>query len=205
MNGQDVKAFTEMIQALSEVYKNPLSKFAIKIYWNALKGYPLESLLKAGESLAKSLRWMPKPADFVEAIDGGVGDRSAHAWHKVKRAIEDVGAYRSVVFDDPLIHATVMSMGTWPEICRTPIKELPFVAKRFESTYRAAEQNPPESHQGKLIGISDGGNMGRHDGHVRPPVMIGDVKRAAEVLRIGEIGGGGGHRSLPGSLLGGIG
>jgi len=191
MDERDAMPFQEMINALGEVYGKTFSKFAMKLYWDTLKGYPLESLLRAGAGLAKSSKWMPKPADFVEAIDGGVGDRATIAWNKVKQAIGSAGAYKSVCFDDPTIHHAVRSMGSWPELCRTTEKELPFVGKRFEATYRAMVQNPPKDHPAKLIGISEGECSGRFEKHISPPVLIGNKEEAAEVLRLGSASAGG--------------
>jgi hypothetical protein len=37
-----------------------------------------------------------------------------------------VGAYQSVVFDDPLIHLVLEDLGGWIKICSTLIKDLIF-------------------------------------------------------------------------------
>jgi len=126
--------FLEVLTALSDLYDAPISQGSIGLYWETLKGYPLDAFIEAGRSHAETSKWMPKPSDFIDAMKRGDMDaeqQSALAWLSVVNAVRDVGSNRGVCFDDPLIHATIRSLGGWIALCRSK-------SQYFNSTVRAS-------------------------------------------------------------------
>jgi hypothetical protein len=134
MQKKDKVKFLEVLTSLSDLYDAPLSQGSISLYWETLKVLPLDGFIAASKHHAETSKWMPKPSDFLDAARKGsmsLEERSAMAWLGVVSAVRSVGANRGVNFDDPLIHATIRSLGGWANLCRSK-------TQYFNSTVRAA-------------------------------------------------------------------
>jgi hypothetical protein len=125
------------------------------------------------------------PADMVKQLQGTQTDRSLIAWGKVLDAIQRVGAYQSVAFDDGVIHAVVEDLGGWVKVCRGNLDELSFMQKRFCDSYRAYARRPDMSYPARLVGEHDQQNALNGYG-ASQTALIGDPKRADQVLREGS-------------------
>lgn len=182
--------FAKALSALAEYYGRELSEGVIALYWQGLQQYPIDEIEAAiGRHLQNpdSGQWMPKIADIVRAIDGTTQSAAALAWAKVMRAVGAVGQWESVGFDDPVIHLTIDDLGGWPKLCQTTESELPFLQKRFETTYRAYRSRgadlPP--HPRYLAGVSEMQNAA--EGYrADPPRLVGDLEQAQLVYRGGS-------------------
>ncbi len=161
------------------------------MWWKALERFDIEQVEKAmAESIQNpdSGQFMPKPADLIRVLEGTRTDRALIAWGKALDAMQRVGAYQSVVFDDPVIHAVIEDLGGWIKVCRGELGELGFVEHRFCESYRAYAGRPvPTEYPAKLVGCHeiDNRTAGRK---VADPILVGDAKKAAEVLRLGGTG-----------------
>ncbi|HET6788018.1 MAG TPA: DUF6475 domain-containing protein [Aquabacterium sp.] len=180
-----------LIADVMAFYNRDTSAFALSVWWNACKPFTLDQVRKAltaHTTDAERGRFPPLPADLVRVLEGTKTDRSLIAWGKVLDAIQRVGAYTSVVFDDPLIHAAIEDLGGWIKTCRSEMAELGHVERRFCESYRAYAARPvPTEFPAKLCGCHELEN--RTNGQrVSPPMLIGDPVKAAEVLRLGGSG-----------------
>jgi hypothetical protein len=191
MQLSDKPKFLEVLAGVHDFYGKELSAFAGQVWWQAVSGFGLEQATKA---LSAHLmdpdrgQFMPKPADLVRQLQGTHADRSLVAWGKVLETIRRVGAYKTVVFDDPAIHAAITDMGGWPAVCCTEVDELPFLQKRFCELHRVFAQRGQGEYPPALMGVFEAAN--RHNGQpVQPPILIGDPARAQAVMQ-----GGGGDR-----------
>lgn len=185
MQPSDSKQFAEVVAGVYGFYGKDASKFAVEVWFQALKGYDIEAIRDAfGRHCVNpdTGQFLPKPADIVRMLAGSSADSAMSAWSKVVRAIGSAGAYATVVFDDPLIHAVIRDMGGWIGLCHTADDELPFRRNEFVTRYRGFRQRsitPEYPH--KLIGISDAQNA--EDGyHAQHPTLIGDRDAAHRVL-----------------------
>jgi Domain of unknown function (DUF6475) len=191
MIDQDKHAFKELLTNVMAFYRQDISTFALQVWWSACQGYDLEQVRKALNAHAVDPdrgQFAPKPADVVRALQGTKTDRARAAWGKVMDAMQRVGAYQSVVFDDHVIHAVIEDLGGWMGLCRSDFEQLSFTEHRFCESYRAyAGRHEPLAYPAKLLGQFEMDN--RHAGRrVAPPVLIGNPERAAEVLRLGGSG-----------------
>lgn len=190
MNNDDQtrKAFAGAIgAAYIATGKEAPTPSVLRLFWEVLKGYDLADVQRAvmaHMSDPDAGQFAPKPADLIRIIDGDTKTRSAIAWAKVDNAIRRVGQYASVIFDDPLIHATVSDMGGWTELCRVMTDELPFKASEFDNRYRAYCKQPPAGYPRQLAGVIATEN-GAKGFDAEPPVLIGDSDKAKEVYRLG--------------------
>lgn len=189
MQQTEFGAFRELIEGVYSFYGKDATGFAFDVWWQAMKPYDLPAVRDAlGRHCVNpdNGQWMPKPADVVKMIEGSTLDSAVAAWTKVDRAVQSVGTYATVVFDDPLIHCCIADMGGWPQLGQKKVDEWPFVAKEFQTRYRSLKsRRQVAAYPPLLIGIFDQEN--RQTGHAaQNPVLIGDDARAREVMRLGS-------------------
>ena len=104
MQASDRNDFNALIASVMAYYKQDVSKFALGLWWEACAGVELEQVAKAMSTHAKDPergQFPPKVADIVRLLQGTPIDRAQLAWGKVLDAIQRVGNYSDVVFDDP--------------------------------------------------------------------------------------------------------
>lgn len=190
MQQTDKAKFSALITDVLAFYKQDVSKFAVSVWWQACEPFDFEQVSKALSAHAVDPdrgQFPPKPADVVKVLAGTKTDRARLAWGKAFDAMQRVGAYQSVAFDDPVIHAVIEDLGGWMKLCRSDMKELSFIEHRFCESYRAYAGRPDLSYPAKLIGEYEAIN--RHEGRkVAPPVLIGQPDKAKEVLCLGSSG-----------------
>lgn len=190
MTPAEKPAFANLLADALAFYRQDLSPFALGVWWQACDGFDLEQVAKALTAHAldpERGQFAPKPADLVRVLRGTQTDRSLIAWGKVLDAIQRVGSYESVVFDDGAIHAAISDMGGWPTICRGNTDDLPFTQKRFCDLHRTYSLRPDLQYPARLIGEHEASN-GLRGYAVAQPLLIGDPKRAQDVQRLGSDG-----------------
>lgn len=190
MKPSDRPRFTKLITDVQAFYRRDVSDFALGVWWQACQAFDIDAVTKALTQHAmepEQGRFAPMPADIVKQLQGTRTDRSLIAWGKVLDAIQRVGAYRSVVFDDGIIHAVIEDLGGWIAVCRGEIDQLPFLQGRFTKGYQAYAQQPQLRYPAKLLGECEINNRTR--GHeTQPPALVGDPAAAQAVLAGGSDG-----------------
>lgn len=190
MTHDDNEKFLEVLGGVHDFYGKDLSKFAVAVWMQACETFDVQQVSKA---LSAHLmdpergQFMPKPADIVRQLQGTNTDRSLIAWGKVLDAMQRVGAYQTVCFDDGLIHASITDMGGWMQLCRSEIDDLPFLQKRFCDGYKAYANRGDVIYPSLLLGAHELANAAK--GFVSAsPVLIGNPEKAARVRASGVIG-----------------
>jgi len=190
MNDQDKRSFHTLLKDVHSFYRQDLTDFAARVWWEAMHAFSFEQVSKGFSAHAadpKAGSFLPKPADLVRILQGTHEDRSLLAWGKTLEAMQRVGAYTSVVFDDPAIHAAIVDMGGWAKLCRSEHDELQFVQKRFTELHAAYTRRGSFDYPRKLTGVCEIENSAR--GHrAQPPVLVGNQIAARQVLELGTDG-----------------
>jgi hypothetical protein len=189
VNPVDKTRFAELITGLAQTFHTPISATDCEAYWRLLSRFSLEEIERAIAGYCRSPkghRFFPKPSELVALIVGSDADQALRAWSKVLRAIRGVGAYRTVVFDDPLIHVVICDMGGWQALCAMLVDEEPFRAKEFERRYVGYVARPPTRYPRQLTGITDTINSTQGYSQIRPPTLVGDEQKALQVLQKGQ-------------------
>jgi len=182
---KDAAQFAMIITGLAEMYRTEISDGAMGLWFQAMQAYDIEAISAAASahiSSPDSTSFMPVPADIIKMIGGTSKDSAFLAWSKVDKAVQRVGNHKSVVFDDPLIHAVISDMGGWISLGEKDEDEWPFIGNEFKARYQGYKSRGelPE-YNGKLIGLSEANN--RTAGfEIAPPVLIGDAVLAKRVL-----------------------
>jgi hypothetical protein len=115
-------------------------------------------------------------------------DRSLIAWGKLLDAMQRVGAYESVAFDDGAIHAAVVDMGGWTACCRSKAEDMPHMQRRFCELHRAYSARPDIPYPPRLVGEYESQNRAAGK-RVAPPKLVGDPGKAQRVMTLGTDGG----------------
>ena len=193
MTEADRREFCKLLVGIAELYDKRLTTAAQVLYWDLLKDYELDDIASALKAHTKSPdagQYLPKPADIIRQLEGDTESQAMRAWSKVQEAIGRVGPYRSVVFDDPLIHAVVVEMGGWIALCEGLTDDLPFRAREFVKRYRGYRtQRAQPRYPPKLVGLIEQHNAAHEVGEdISEPLLIGDSWRALQVMREGVVG-----------------
>lgn len=185
MKPQDFQEFSDLLQAVADVYGKRLTELSIGVYWGALQPHDLAVVREAMNRHVTNPdngQFMPKPADLIRMMQGSSQDKALQAWHKVDKTLRTVGPYRSVVFDDPLIHRVLHEMGGWIALATKTEDEWPFVAREFEHRYRAfaGRQETPE-YLPLLVGMAEAENR-RTRQLCEAPLLVGNANVAMTVM-----------------------
>ena len=174
MDRSDFAPVAQRLTAMSEVYGRHLGEAGLGVWWLAMRPYDAADVIRALERHAvdpEAGQYMPKPADVVRCVDGAPGDSALLAWGAVAGAMRTVGAYRSVRFDDPAIHAAITDMGGWGKLCGAEASAQAFDQKRFCDAYRVYAKRDDLHAPAVLDGLCAPQNALK--GHqVEPPVLI---------------------------------
>ena len=168
--------------------KKPSPEFT-EIYWSVLKDrLSLEQFKSACSKAAASAKFMPKPAELLEAVGlagaKAMAARVAEAWDAVRGAMDRHDYTTSVDFGT-LVNAVIRTMGGWQELCEKTVPELVWVRKDFERLYEALAEKPLDQLNGSYhLGAFKGTPVPIAIGGVAPPRQIaGEVPRTAAVVR----------------------
>jgi hypothetical protein len=128
----------EGMTLLCEMVGHEASEFLYRAYYTVLQDLTDEQFEKAVIEALRVQKWskLPMPGQLLEYIHGKPEDMALIALEKVERAFSQAGCYRSVVFDDPLIHGVIQAMGGWHTFAME-LDEWTFRRKDFLKTYQA--------------------------------------------------------------------
>ena len=188
MEAKDKIRFAEIMSAMAELYEMNLSDVVMEIWFKSLSEFPVDTVSIAVFDYMKNPdcgRYKPKPADIIKMITGTTTDSSCLAWTKVEKAVRMIGDYRTVVFDDPIIHKVITDMGGWIGFGDTTEKEWGFKANDFKQRYRIYASRGQIEPVSKLIGTHESNNAKNGFKGVDKPVLIGDDKKAKKLLNGG--------------------
>jgi hypothetical protein len=95
----------------------------VKGLYMALKNLTDEQMRDATKRILKgfaptSACPFPVPSHFITASGSGPKTKAQNLMAMLSAAVHKVGAYRSVDFGSPTLHAVIKRFGGWPAICR---------------------------------------------------------------------------------------
>lgn len=141
MKAADFAEFAALMGQTAEVYgKERPSAGALKVMAAALAAYPVADVRRALSVHVRRSKFMPRPADLIEILEGTAEDRARAAWQTVLNALRRHGAYASVAFGDPLIHYAIERLGSWIALSGMERQAEPFREKDFVSWYGKGER-----------------------------------------------------------------
>lgn len=185
----DKKDFFKLVGDVYAFYRKDFSAFTGKVWWAALKRFDYEAVEDAvGRHSVNpdTGKYCPFPADIVQMLEGATIDSALVAWSKVDRGIRVVGPWRSVAFDDPLIHVVVTEMGGWTMLGNKEDKDWPYLKNEFSARYRGyRSRSMVPDYPPVLLGMSQANNAKEGHQSNEPPTLIGNAKAAQNVMLLG--------------------
>ena len=189
MNKTDFPRFSVLMKAMNETYGNnlnPVSKEKAEVYFRVMEDMSIEQVEQAVYRLIRDRKitsTFPVPGEIREFASEG--SAAILALDKLEKAIGKHGSYASVIFDDPVIHMVVVSMGGWPRVCCPSLygdeQEWVWKQKEFVKLYDAFSKNHRAECPPVLFGIADIENSasGRIEWMGKPRI-VGNAQKALE-------------------------
>ena len=193
MRPDQYPAFSDTLTSALSFYRADVTPFMLDVWWQACQGFDIEQVAKALTAHAMDPdhgHFAPKPADIVRQLGGTATDRAMLAWGKLLNAMQSVGAYTDVVFDDPAIHAVVEDLGGWVKVCRGETKDLGYLQHRFCEAHRAYCGRREFDFPRLLRGDRAPDEAFARRGLPPPkPAVVGDKSKAMQVYATGSQNG----------------
>lgn len=110
----------------------------LRMWIDAFSDLPTEAIELALRRFNRECTDHPNPA-AVRRYAGAAGlsddQRALVAWRVVRSSVLRYGAYYSISFDDPIIHAAIRAVGGWVNLCTTQHDEMQWKQKQFVEAY----------------------------------------------------------------------
>lgn len=178
--------FIKNLLGMAELFDKELSVTLQDLYWKLFKDSVEDDEFEemCGRA-AVTLKFWPKPAELLGFIQGSEEAQALEAWETLFNAIQRIGPYDSIRFQDPRITRAVESLGGWQGVCLWENKDLGYKRHEFLRTYQAltGDAGPPRP----MAGLIEEHNraIDRKD-HIPAPVVVGgDKPLQIEEERIG--------------------
>ena len=144
MSDNKEKKFKKILQMTCKYFDKELEPEIIEIYFDSFKDYNIQNIQKAFSQAIKTLRFFPRVVDIIEIIEGG-GDPKDKGFIQatlVLNAIRNVGAYKTVVFNDEITMAVIDRVyGGWIKLCEMREEEEKWFIKDFPKYHKSFVQN----------------------------------------------------------------
>lgn len=188
MTRSDFEPFTAMLELLAEQYNRTLSPGLLRLYFDGLQHLDLDTVRGALNVHVRNTevgQFWPKIADIERAAGGGADEQAFRALAELQDGFRTAGAWRSVVFADPIVARVVQDMGGWPELCSRDSEEWHnFGSKDFVRRYRAyRERGLPAgvAVDTKLLGNFDRVNLAL-GAPADDAIVIGTAPKRAQAI-----------------------
>lgn len=200
----DFEVFEKGMAMMCVIANREPNDILLSTYYALLKDLDDEQFQRSVSNVLKDRKYttLPLPADIRESALGKLDDEAVLALAKLERATSTWGAYRSIIFDDPIIHAIVQSFGGWPAVCRMEVDEWKFRRIEFLKVYKAFAPNlnrlqlpmklggvgegDPKAVQPKLVMIGSEAAINAWQGKIK--TIESREPRMVEILNIAERG-----------------
>ena len=139
MQISEKREFLLAIEAMAVTFRQEGTEAVYEGYWRGLRDLPLAAVNVAVNRAMRECRFMPSVAEIRERADVMTqADRAIKAWGVLRQAVDQHGCYRSVNFDDPIVNATIRTLGNWRCIDdRIANEGINWIRKEFLATYAA--------------------------------------------------------------------
>lgn len=134
MTDGDKKQFAAILGALAEIFGQEMSKPKLNLYFGALKDLTIEQIERAGEQLAGTAKFFPRPVEFREAVEGSTLDRAAVAWRTLCGLCAHSG-YPSLQITDGALAYAIEEMGGYREAVAKIHDASPEMERAYQKTF----------------------------------------------------------------------
>jgi len=145
-----------------------------ELWYELLKDLSDEQFLYAVKKICLEVREFYPTTNFIALIRDqfkiDMEEEALFAWETVTKTMTEVGSYRSVKFDNPIIHSVIQIMAiSWEEFCQIPLDK--WLQKEFINNYKIMASK--DSHPEYLKGVFEIENFkNKFFEHIKPPKLI---------------------------------
>ena len=171
--------FARFIVGLGEAFGIRLTEARIRIYADQLADLSADDLNIAAARAIRELRYFPQVAELRSFVEANTDDAALLAWSSLNCAARTVGAYQSLVVDDPATAFALQRVfGSWSAYCVYDAgPELASKKQEFLAAFRHGRRSAPAGAK-RFAGLceSDGSyrpRAGIYAGHL---LATGDVR-----------------------------
>ena len=118
MTPSDSKAFRSGMAKLYAVFDRQPDEVRTRLYWEALKEFPLQAVLGAMERAVRTCEFFPAPAKLREFMGVSAADAAEAGWLTLVEAVRRVGSYGRPELPSAVIDAMTAVWGGWQGCCR---------------------------------------------------------------------------------------
>jgi hypothetical protein len=151
MKMKNKKMFSNYMTMIGEIFDKAISKPLLEIYWETLKPFLDGECEDAFKKIIATSKFWPKPADFLDILQGNNEEKAVQAWAMVDEAMRKHGNYVSLDFGDPKIHRCIELLGGWDYLGTLTEEEWKWKRKEFKSAYKALPNDQGPEHIAGLI------------------------------------------------------
>lgn len=156
-NRANAEELLSLVMALAAAYRQEADKATQTAYLLGLSDIPLDKLRGTIIRAMQTEQFMPTVATLrrLAGFELSTKSRAVVAFDALGDAVTNQGAYRSVRFDDPILNATVQSLGGWVGICGTTLDDWD---SHFRHRFMDAYQGNYEARRGTMyaqLGIAE--------------------------------------------------
>jgi hypothetical protein len=175
MNANEKKRLAVAVGVLGESFGREVTGITIRAYELGLEGIIIDEIEKAVSRAIAEKKFMPVPSEVRElAGDIPPADRAIKAWAIVMQQIGRYDYYNTMLFDDPIINATIRNLWrNWIVFCDALEKEGDkWMRKDFERVYISLMRSGVgQDGTTPLLGWTENNN--RKLGYeIKPPVLV---------------------------------
>lgn len=175
------RELTGILVSVSELCGRTVSKQVINLWFGLLSRYTFDEVSKAFSLHLEREPRFPYPSDILGILNQSFSDRALSALVKVERGMSLHGAYSTVIFDDPVIHAVIEELGGWIKSCQLKEDQFTWWKKDFRERYEHHIKHGLEYYYpSKLYGIFDMTNL-THGLPPQPPKLVGDKSKCLSI------------------------
>lgn len=113
MGSEDKQPFKEAMEAMFAAFDREATKASFMGYWMGLQDMELRSVQAAVALAMRRCKFLPKPAELRELVEGPPETQAELAWNDVLKATA-LGPYKHIDFADKCINAVIRGLGGWP-------------------------------------------------------------------------------------------
>lgn len=133
MTPDQAPEFLVRLTAVGDLFNAKMSEATQVLYFDALKDLSLESVSSALAVSVKKCKFMPKPVEIRECIEGDDETITEAAWLEYKRLARAVGSYGSPEVSDGALGRTILAVfGSWEGACIFEASPEMWASKRKE-------------------------------------------------------------------------
>ena len=141
MTESDRPEFAALLADVHGFYQQPLTQFALSVWWSACAPFPMPAVRGAMTAHATDPsrgQFCPKPADIIRALRGSSADQALAAWQRVMGQVSSVGRYGAPKLSEPE-RIALSAIGGWHALCNSQEDQLQHLARQFAANYAAVE------------------------------------------------------------------